>query len=213
MVRRTKEDVLITRNKLLDAAELVFFEKGVSHTTLEDIAQRAGLTRGAIYWHFKHKSNLFDAMLERVQLPIDELKKMSDRSKINPILRLRKILVGCLLGVTRDPQLNRVFSILFLKCEYMGETDPMFLRAKISTSEILEQLQQILISAIEKKQLPERLDTWRSALMLHTFVCGFVRDMLILPDTIDAEKHARKLIDGCIDMLRYSRAMRKSRSI
>ncbi|WP_321968313.1 TetR family transcriptional regulator [Burkholderia cepacia] len=210
MTRRTKEDALITRNKLLDAAELAFFEKGVSRTTLADIAQRAGLTRGAIYWHFKHKSNLFDAMLERVQLPIDELKAIPGRWRINPTLKLRKILVECVLDVSRDPQLNRVFSILLLKCEYTRDMGPMLLLTQRSTTETLEQIQQILIAAVAKQQLPEKLDTWRSALMLHSSVYGFIRDMLMLPDTIDAEKHAKKLVDGCIDMLRYSRAMRKN---
>ncbi|VWC35986.1 TetR family transcriptional regulator [Burkholderia lata] len=213
MTRRTKEDMLITRNKILDAAELVFFEKGVAHTALADIAQRAGLTRGAIYWHFKHKINLFDAILERVRLPIDELKSIPKRARRNPVLRLRRVLVGYLLDITRDPQLNRVFSILFLKCEYTGEMGPILLRTRYFTIELLEQFHQILTSAVEKQQLPETLDTRRSALILHTFVCGFIRDMLMLPDIIDAEKHAMKLVDGCIDMLRHSRAMRKSRFV
>ncbi|WP_175950882.1 TetR family transcriptional regulator [Burkholderia sp. BCC0405] len=210
MTRRTKEGMLTTRNKILDAAEMVFFEKGVSHTALADIAQRAELTRGAIYWHFKHKSNLFDAILERAQPPINGLKSIPKRARPNPLRSLRIILVRYLLDIIRDPQLNRVFSILFLKCEYTGEMDPALLRTKYFTIEILEQFHQILTSAVEKQQLPENLDTRRSALILHTFVFGFIRDMLMLPDIIDAEKHAMKLVDGCIDMLRHSRAMRKS---
>ncbi|WP_310673256.1 TetR family transcriptional regulator, partial [Burkholderia multivorans] len=70
----------------LDAAEHVFFEKGVSHTSLADIAQHAGVTRGAIYWHFANKSDLFDAMFDRVLLPIDELKRMpADAPGSNPL--------------------------------------------------------------------------------------------------------------------------------
>ena len=48
MVRRTKEDAAATRNGLIDAAERVFFEKGVSRASLSDIANAAGATRGAI---------------------------------------------------------------------------------------------------------------------------------------------------------------------
>src|ERR1700712_1304134 len=57
MVRRTKEEAAETRNSILDAAERVFFEKGVSRTTLADIALEAGVTRGAIYWHFANKGD------------------------------------------------------------------------------------------------------------------------------------------------------------
>ena len=77
MVRRTKEEALETRNLLLDVAERVFNEKGVSRTSLADIAEAAGLTRGAIYWHFKNKSDLFDAMMERVTLPLEQLVELS----------------------------------------------------------------------------------------------------------------------------------------
>ena len=48
MARRTKEDALATRTALLDAAERVFLQRGVSRTSLADIAQAAGVTRGAL---------------------------------------------------------------------------------------------------------------------------------------------------------------------
>jgi TetR/AcrR family acrAB operon transcriptional repressor len=63
LVRRTKEEALATRHRLLDAAELLFQAQGVSRTTLNDIARQAGATRGAIYWHFKDKADLFNAMM------------------------------------------------------------------------------------------------------------------------------------------------------
>ncbi|MBL8522861.1 MAG: TetR family transcriptional regulator, partial [Betaproteobacteria bacterium] len=70
MVRRTKEEAQETRNRLLDTAEHVFNERGVSRTSLAEIAEAAGVTRGAIYWHFKNKLDLFNAMMERVILPV-----------------------------------------------------------------------------------------------------------------------------------------------
>lgn len=211
MVRRTKEEALETRNRILDAAEHVFFEKGVSHTSLADIAQHAGITRGAIYWHFANKSELFDAMFDRVFLPIDELKRMPpDAPGADPLEKIRKILIWCLLGVQRDPQLRRVFSILFMKCEYVADLEPLLQRNRAGMSEALHALDADLALAVQLKLLPERLDTWRATLMLHTLVSGFVRDMLMLPDEIDAEQHAEQLVDGCFDMMRYSPAMLKT---
>ena len=46
----------------------LFLRQGVSRTSLHEIALEAGTTRGAIYWHFKDKADLFNAMLEREQL-------------------------------------------------------------------------------------------------------------------------------------------------
>ena len=70
MARRTKEDALITRDQILDAAERVFLRRGVARTALQEIADEAHLTRGAIYWHFQNKADVFDAMLQRVTLPM-----------------------------------------------------------------------------------------------------------------------------------------------
>ena len=70
MARRTKEEALETRGRILDAAEAVFHEKGVAHASLAEIAETAGVTRGAIYWHFKDKADLFHAMMLRVTLPM-----------------------------------------------------------------------------------------------------------------------------------------------
>jgi AcrR family transcriptional regulator len=55
----TKEHAEITRKKVLKAGLKIFSEKGFAATRLEDIAKDAGVTRGAIYWHFNNKLNLF----------------------------------------------------------------------------------------------------------------------------------------------------------
>ncbi|HZV66577.1 MAG TPA: TetR family transcriptional regulator, partial [Telluria sp.] len=78
MARRTKEEAMETRASILDAAELLFVQQGVSGTTLQHIASAAGVTRGAIYWHFKDKAELFDAMMERVRLPVEAINEGSD---------------------------------------------------------------------------------------------------------------------------------------
>ena len=78
MARRTKEEAQETRARLLDAAEHVFHEKGVAHASLEDIAAAAEVTRGAVYWHFKDKAELFDAMMQRVVLPMEAIREGAD---------------------------------------------------------------------------------------------------------------------------------------
>mgnify|MGYP003153135702 CR=1 FL=1 len=66
MPRRTKAEALETRNTILDAAIDVFFEKGVNSSSLNDIARKAKVTRGAIYWHFKNKLHIFSALHDQL---------------------------------------------------------------------------------------------------------------------------------------------------
>jgi AcrR family transcriptional regulator len=65
VARKTKADAQKTLNQLLDAAAWLFNTKGVNHTTLNHIATRAGLTRGALYWHFANKDAVIMALWER----------------------------------------------------------------------------------------------------------------------------------------------------
>ncbi len=64
MVRRTKEEAQETRAQIIEAAEKAFYKRGVARTTLADIAELAGVTRGAIYWHFNNKAELVQALLD-----------------------------------------------------------------------------------------------------------------------------------------------------
>jgi TetR/AcrR family acrAB operon transcriptional repressor len=209
MVRRTKEEARETRNRILDAAEQVFYDKGVSRTSLADIAALAGVTRGAIYWHFANKGDLFTAMFDRVLLPLDELTE-GDENPADPLARLAEVLKWCLRASSTDPQRRRVFDILFLKCEYVDEMGPVKARHQTTMEEGVGKIERDLRRAVAQTQLPADLDCRRAALFLHAFAGGFLRDSLMLPPAINLAVHIEPFIDACFDMLRTSPALRLS---
>jgi TetR/AcrR family transcriptional regulator, acrAB operon repressor len=209
MARRTKEEALETRNRILDAAEHVFYEKGVSRTSLADIAQHAGVTRGAIYWHFENKGDLFTAMFDRVVLPLEELKVAStDPGEADPLGRMRDLCILCLRNTATDERRRRVFEILFLKCEFVEEMGPVMARHQSDMREGLASIEQGLRNAISKGQLPADLDPKRASRVLHSFIGGALRDMAILPDVFDVASNAGRHVDAMLDALRYSPALR-----
>ncbi|WP_118821950.1 TetR family transcriptional regulator [Neisseria meningitidis] len=65
-MRKTKTEALKTKEHLMLAALETFYRKGIARTSLNEIAQAAGVTRGALYWHFKNKEDLFDALFQRI---------------------------------------------------------------------------------------------------------------------------------------------------
>ncbi|MDR5778573.1 TetR family transcriptional regulator [Caballeronia sp. LZ065] len=208
MVRRTKEEAQATRNRVLDAAERVFYEKGVSRTTLADIAQAAGVTRGAIYWHFANKGDLFNAMFDRSLLPLDELIEATlDGKEEDPLARLRALFVWCMHNITTDAQRRRVFDILFMKCEFVEEMGPVRERHQNNMRDGMERIERALRNAVEKQQLPARLDTRRATTLLHCLFTGILHDSLMLPDLVDPERDAEALIDAGLDALRTSAAL------
>ena len=122
MARRTKEDADATRNSLLDAAERVFYEKGVSRASLSDIAQAAGATRGAIYWHFKDKVDLFNAMMDRVTHPLEQVgSKSASMATLPPLERLRSMVDFVQRTIVQDERTRRVFEIALYRVEYVND--------------------------------------------------------------------------------------------
>ena len=109
MPRRTKQEAQQTRHALLDAAELVFERRGVAGTSLQEVAAAAGLTRGAVYWHFRDKADLFNAMMDRAVLPFEQhwLQPAAD-----PLARLRDVLVDILRQVAKGMSFAEIGGIL-----------------------------------------------------------------------------------------------------
>jgi TetR/AcrR family acrAB operon transcriptional repressor len=64
MARRTKEEAQQTRCNIMSLALDLFCQQGLARTSLTDIAKATDLTRGAIYWHFKNKEELFVTLWE-----------------------------------------------------------------------------------------------------------------------------------------------------
>jgi TetR/AcrR family acrAB operon transcriptional repressor len=122
MARRTKEDALATRHQLLEAAERMFAEKGVSRTCLQDIAQAAGVSRGAIYWHFKNKADLFNAMMERIILPMEQaMQQIGSDAGQDPLIALQRAMLATMRSIAGDERTRRVFEVATLKVEYVDE--------------------------------------------------------------------------------------------
>lgn len=122
MGRSTKQQSLETRQHILDAAIQEFSRRGVTSTSLNDIALAAGVTRGAIYWHFKNKVDIFIAMWAQVESSIDdEALRYRNEFSSDPIRALRQTLIYVLQLTETDIRRRNLLAILFHKCEFVGE--------------------------------------------------------------------------------------------
>jgi TetR/AcrR family acrAB operon transcriptional repressor len=209
MIRRTKQEALETRDRIVDTAEQVFSEKGVARTSLGDIATAAGVTRGAIYWHFKNKSDLFEAMLERILLPFSELvAPAQDANDPDPLRHLHLSFVACLRETGRLPQRRRVLNILMNKCEHTDDIAPFVARLASTMQDSRERIQLALRNAAAKQQLPATLDTRLAAAVLHAQLGGLLREWLLAPHIYDIIGDADRVVEAMLDMVRYSAALR-----
>lgn len=169
MARKTKEEAERTRKDLIVAARRVFHECGVSRSTLEKIAQEAGVTRGAVYWHFKDKAELFFAMREDVFAPVvvrtDAFLYSPDYA--NPLDAIEASLVEFFSVLEKDATVREVFEIMISRCEYVDEFASVQDEVGRPALHFLEKMEGVYRLAAEKGLLragitPEGAarDTW-----------------------------------------------------
>ena len=202
MVRRTKEAALETRTLILDTAERVFEEKGVSHTSLAEIAKTAGLTRGAIYWHFKNKVDLFEAMMDRIKLPMEHTKPGGGTEREDPLGFVRDCALGVLIKITSDPQTQRVFEICCHKVEYVDELTQLRERHIECRSAFLSQLERGLRLAAKQGLIHASVNPRFAAVGLHALVDGLIMNWVLDPKYFPLAKAAAPMIDNYINSLK-----------
>lgn len=167
---------IATREKILDAAELVFATQGAEYTSLEDIAREAHATRGAIYGHFDNKMALLDALFKRAALPMDPFTiPLRDHCEA-PFLRLRQDLQRRLRDVLSDGTTRRLYSILFSA----SVNNPL---APPETLNEASQLAQARIAAVLRAAQAigeiDEVDSSHEASMIHALLLGYFRRSLL----------------------------------
>ena len=197
MARRTKEDALITRDQILDAAERVFLRRGLARAALQEIADEAQLTRGAIYWHFQNKADVFDAMLRRVTLPmVTRLNSPPQAESDNPLQHLRQIVAQAFHQTVHDLQVRRVFEIAQHRVEYGDDLQAVRDRRISERAERRADLARVLALAQAKNHLPARLHAHHAAVGLHALLDGLMANWLLQPEAFDLEVVGAQALDA-----------------
>jgi TetR/AcrR family transcriptional regulator, acrAB operon repressor len=116
--RRTKEQAAETREQILNAALEVFSRKGYSRTTINDIAKEAGITKGAVYWHFKNKPDLLAGMINH-----HETKFCEDfqELKLNTIKEFRDLLIKHTKLVAENEEMQKFKFFMYYQIEWSAE--------------------------------------------------------------------------------------------
>lgn len=203
MVRRTKADAEATRTALLDAAEQLFQANGVSRTSLQDIASAAGTTRGAIYWHFKDKADLFNAMMERVTLPLEQSTYAAQVEEA-PLQQLRTSVLTALHKTANDEQARRVFEIATHQVEFNGEMLAVRERKLRWRDEYLLHLIQQFDAAATNARIRLPIPTRSAALGLKAILTGMLDNWLLDTRDFDLVEVGTQVMDSYLAGLGFS---------
>ena len=204
MVKRTKEDALKTRQLLIDTAILTFSQQGFSGTSLDDIARAAQVTRGAIYWHFENKAQLFNAIWQQ-QLPMRD--KISSKLKLHSDapaeIILRQSLIEGLRLIAQDPLEQALVEILYHKCEFTKE-----LTAEIEIRERLlfnhDNVALMLNRCLKENPAFLKGDIELAIIIIQAYLSGIIKNWLMTDKSFDLDKLSPSLVDGLLASLRMT---------
>lgn len=195
-MRRTKEESEKTREDLLNAAVRIFSEKGIARSTLDEIAKAANVTRGAVYWHFENKTQIFDALHERLHRPLIEMiLEDLEKDHPEPLTQLRDLCLQLLLDIEKDEQKRQALSLFMMKCDYSGDLAPYKDKHREKKAESMRLFKRYIEKAKKAGKLYTKTDPELLTQCISCFMKGILFEYLDIPEGFDIENKAPKLIN------------------
>jgi TetR/AcrR family transcriptional repressor of acrEF/envCD operon len=204
MARKTKAEALKTRQHLINVAITLFAKNGVSSTTLADIADAAGMTRGAIYWHFDSKVSLFNEIWNAQPYIGEEIrKKLKAKYHDNDLILLREMIIEALRFIATDRCQYELLQILYHTCEFTGD---MYSEREIRERFWFnrERMRKILRNCISKGQIPVNTNIDLTITLIHGYLSGIIKNWLMQPENLNLYEQAPDVVDSLFIMLTKS---------
>ncbi len=161
------------RRSILDAAAAVFLERGISATTMDEIAHRAELSKGAVYLYFKSKEELYLALLvEASRVLVDGVRKTRDLGG-NPYEQIVRLIRAYYSFYQASPDYFRLLFVL----EHQPSRGPVADELRDEWTALGKESMGILASLIRagiEQGLIRPCDPWRTAVALWAAVTGVI---------------------------------------
>jgi TetR/AcrR family acrAB operon transcriptional repressor len=180
-MRRTKEAAAETRAAILEAGLACFDRLGIAGSTLYDIAAEAGVTKGAVYHHFKGKRAILHELREQFALPLlDAADTALLRDTAAPALeRIERFLVGVLADLEADERKCRVLAVMMFKCEYVGDLAEELAGGLRNSLRLVKAYEAAYAAARDEGRLAPGIDPEVAALETAVFFSGLLRLWLL----------------------------------
>lgn len=196
-MRRTKANAEQTRADIILAAEHLFLANGVAHTSLEQVARAAGVTRGAVYWHFNNKAHLFNEILNQIRLPSEQLAEQIGLCSNDSSARtLCNEVVDAFKRLSENERKRRIFTILLRRCEFTDDIREAEIRHEVFINTFIDLCTQLFARLEQQDQLREGITARRAALAVHAMLVGALHDWLRDPEILDLHEDINHMFNA-----------------
>lgn len=163
-MKRTKEDAELTKKSLIEIAFAELVKSGFENTGLELIAEKAGVTRGAVYWHFKNKNDLLESVIEYKDLESLSIASEIFNSEQEPFEKLKKIVR---LNFPDFENYSKEKKYVRVKLELYNYVNKNGDKRKVAEN-FIQMCRDLLIECKKRNELKNGIDPESAA---HTILC------------------------------------------
>jgi AcrR family transcriptional regulator len=178
-MRKTKAATDETRQAILAAALRVFSRRGYAATRLDDIGQEAGVTRGAVYWHFKTKAELYTAIVSEAYAQLDTVLTTAWQNAPTFTESVRQVILSYFQHVQENSTFRAALEISLFKTEATEELAEGFHQKQVGIRESLAGLRQLIINGQQNGEFRLNLHPEWAALSCLSLLHGVVELWLV----------------------------------
>lgn len=194
-MRRTKEEAALTRQSILRSSLAVFSTKGYAAARLEDVARLAGVTRGAVYWHFRGKPGLYQALLEAYSARAAQITQAAIEEGGSFPDVVRRLFARLLSAVEEDRGLQAVLELGLFKTEDAAELRSLRRRQQEAAAELLHSLADVIRQAASRGDIRPESQAEPAARTLLALRNGLIQQWLLSPRSFSLREVAPTAAD------------------
>ena len=194
-MKRTKEEAAITRATLMKTALSVFSAKGYAATTLDDVAKAAKVTRGAIYWHFKSKADLYNTLVQEFSARGAVVVQEAVAEGGTLIDILRRIFVRVCTLIEEDKETRAVMELTLFKTGLDPELQIGRKKQIEAGNALLKGITEAMSQGIAQGVLRSDIDPADMARAFIAFENGAIQLWLLTPRSFSLKSSAESFAD------------------
>lgn len=180
-MKKTVAEAKKTKRSIMDAGIKVFARDGYRKATLEAIGKEAGLTRGAIYWHFKDKHDLHERIFRQQDDLLDGLVESVLSKSLPPFRKLQTLLETVIDNFYDNETFRQFIELSWYKLDN-GQFGRVMDSKSVFVQKFLAIMERLLRESLESGRIKAKTDIRLAAFHLSCLINGFYRLYHVAPD-------------------------------
>jgi TetR/AcrR family acrAB operon transcriptional repressor len=196
MARKTKKEALETKEAIINSAKKLFYKNGFKNTTLNDIAIDIGQTRGAIYWHFNSKEEIFISIYDEFMYRLDDIIAKTIGKKDANIDSICEYMQKSMYMLVNDYEYRATLDLLLFRTELTPKLQILKDRNNLWTKEILNIASTIIDKHLESGDFKTNLTSRELAVSIVSMHRGLAFVYTMNNEILPSDNSYEAIIDA-----------------